>query len=64
MRGVVAEIVFGRLVDVAQLPREQPRVADAVCVHVGHEAVFIALMPAHVLVRIDEFGGSGHEEIS
>jgi len=57
---VVNVVVFRRLVQVAQLPREQPRVADAVRIHVGDEAVLVALVPADVLVGVNEARGGGH----
>ena len=48
--GVEAKIIFRGLVDMTELPGQQPRVGDAVRIHVGNEAVFVALMPTNMLM--------------
>jgi hypothetical protein len=59
--GVERVIVFRRLLVAVQLPGEQPRVGDAMGVEVGDEAVFVALVPADVLVGVNETRGSGQD---
>jgi hypothetical protein len=60
VRGVEHVVVFRRLLVAMQLPGEQPGVGDAVGVDIGDEAVLIALVPADVLVGINEARGRGH----
>jgi hypothetical protein len=60
VRRVEHMVVFRRLLPVMQLPGKEPGVGDAVGVHIGDEAVFIALVPADVLVGVNEARGGGH----
>ena len=58
--GVEVGGVGGILLGGAEAPREQPGGGDAVGVEVGDEAVFVALVPADMLVGIDDARGGGH----